>query len=501
MSFLGLDVGTTGCKVVAFIEGSGEQIASSYREYPLLSPHPGWGELDPNTVWDAVRDCLREVASKLRGDPPRALGISSQGEACVPVSSDGEVLGNAAVSFDARTAAYPDWWRERISDAEVMNITGQPMHPMYSAHKIRWWLDQHPDVFRRVWKFLCFEDFVQFRLGVPPTMSYPMAGRTMLFDRRTGAWSTRLLEIAGLEPHILPALAPSGTAVGVIPERVADDLGLPSGVVVATGAHDQIASAVGAGANTDGSSINTTGTVECVTVAFQNEPDNEPDLEALRQNNLCLYHHGEPGLWCSLAFNFTGGVLFRWYRDQFGRLEMERAQASGRDAYDVLLEHAPSAPTRLLVLPHFTSTGTPYFDAQARGAIVGLQLSTTKPEVTKAVLEGITFELRLNLGLLESSGVTVNELRAVGGAAKSDLWMQLKADLTGKTVVRLSTSETPSLGVARLAARSVGAHLEPARAVRTFEPRDQHARVYDEQFMIYRDLYGALQGINHRLAR
>ncbi len=497
MSFLGLDVGTTGCKVVAFREGSGEQIVSGYREYPLLSPHPGWGELNPNTVWDAVRECLREVASRLRHDPPQALGISSQGEACVPVSSDGEVLGNAAVSFDARTMAYPDWWRARIADAEVMNITGQPMHTMYSAHKIRWWLDQHPDVFRRVWKFLCFEDFVQFRLGVPPTMSYPLAGRTMLFDRRTGAWSARLLEVAGLEPAMLSAVAPSGTAVDVIPERVADDLGLPRGVVVATGAHDQIASAVGAGATSNGSSVNTTGTVECVTVAFQNEPD----LERLRSSNLCLYHHGEPGLWCSLAFNFTGGVLFRWYRDQFGSFEMHEARADGRDAYDALLEHAPAAPTRLLVLPHFTSTGTPYFDAQARGAIVGLQLSTTKPEVTKAVLEGITFELRLNLELLEASGVAVNELRAVGGAAKSDLWMQLKADLTGKTVVRLSTSETPSLGVARLAARSVGAQLEPACAVRTFEPRAAHARAYDEQFMIYRDLYGALRGINHRLAR
>ena len=502
MSLLGLDVGTTGTKGVAF-DIEGKPIASAYREYPLLSPKPGWQELEPEHVWRCVREVLGEVAQKTKHDPIRAMAMSAQGEAVLAVDKTGAVLTNSPVTFDARTADIPAWWLERMSRMELAQISGMPLHGMYSLNKILWLKQNQPEIFSKAHRFHCYEDFVQLRLGLEPIMSNSLAARTMALDARKGDWSQELLDIAGVPREKFSRTAQSGTVVGTISDSVADEIGLPHGIVVSTGGHDQPAGALGAGILESGEAVYATGTVDCICPIYKTYSVTEQTVAG----NLCCYPSCVPGLFASIAFNFTGGSLLKWYRDTFAAEELREADAAGKDVYEILCDRIPAEPEKLLILPHFTVTGTPHFDTASRGAILGLTLNTTRPELVSAVLSGVTYEMKLNLEMLQSAGVGISRLRAIGGGAKSVVWTQRKADIMGIPVAVLETTEAASLGVALLAGQAAGlvTDLKAAlgNAVRisyVCEPDTARAREYAERYGVYREVYEALKDINHRLA-
>jgi len=501
MSLLGIDVGTTGTKAVAF-DRVGNPLASAYREYPLRSPERGWMEVDPYEVADAIRYVIGTVAAKTKADPVTALSASAMGEAAVPVSRDGRFLSGVQVSLDERTADYPAWWRERIDPKEVYRITGHAIYSIYTLPRTQWLKKHRPEVYRETWKFLCFPEFVFYLLGAEPVTDYSEAARTMGFDVRAMRWSDKLFDIAGLDIEKFPRAAPSGTVVGEVSDTAAADLGLARGVTCVAGGHDQPCNALGAGITSGGLAVYGTGTVDCITPAFDGFVENEEFLK----NNLACYPHVVPGRYCSVAYNSTGGNLLKWYRDTFAAEERRAAKAEGVDPYEVILRGLPDGPSPAMVLPHFTVTGTPWFDTNSRGAIVGLKLSTTREEVVKALIEGTTFEMKLNLEALRRSDVPVEFIRSTGGGAKSRLWNQLKADMLGVPVATLQTSEGGSLGTAMLAGVATGVYPSLDAAVNLlirdkerFEPRPDVARRYDERFELYRELYPTLKELNHRL--
>lgn len=197
----------------------------------------------------------------------------------------------------------------------------------------------------------------------------------------------------------------------------------------------------------------------------------------------------------------------RWYRDTLAADQVAEAVRKSVDPYEVILSDLPAEPTGLLVLPHFTTTGTPWHDPDALGAVLGLRLTTTRGEIVRAILEGIIYEVKLNQALLAEAGIDIRLFKAIGGAAKSDLWMQINADILNRPVSVLETTEAASLGTALLGAKAAGlidsveeASTRFARVGRTFEPDPERARRYAERFAIYRDLYPATREITHRLA-
>lgn len=501
MSLLGIDVGTTGTKAVAFNHG-GRPIASAYREYPLHSRQKGWMEVDPHEVAAAIKDVISLVAAKTRHDPVSALSVSAMGEAAVPVARDGRFLAPVQVSLDERTASYPDWWRGRISNEDVFRITGHTIYSIFTLPRTQWIKEHWRSVYDQTWKFLCFQEFVFYLLGTEPVTDYSQAARTMGFDVRAKRWSERLFEIAELDPAKFPIAVQSGTLVGKVADTVANELGLPRGVKCVTGGHDQPCNALGAGILTGGSAVYGTGTVDCITPAF----DHFVDSTDFIQNNLACYPHVVPDKYCSVAYNSTGGNLLKWYRDTFADTEKRLAAEKGIDPYEVILSDLPDGPSPVMVLPHFTVTGTPWFDTNSRGALLGLRLTTTKGEIVKALIEGTTFEMKLNLEALRRSDVAVERIRSTGGGAKSRLWNQLKADMLGVPVATLQTSEGGSLGTAMLAGVATGVYGSLAEAAsalihehEVFEPRPEVSARYSERFAIYRQLYPTLREINHRL--
>ena len=492
---MGVDVGTTGCKAVVF-DNAGLVKASAYREYPVLNTEDNGAELDSNRV---MNQCLAVIAEAAGRMPlaVSAIGITSQGEAFTAVDHRGEHLCNGMVSSDVRAGRFARDWSREFGEGRLYGITGHTAHPMHTLFKLLWLKERKPDVWRRAAKFLCFEDLLEQRLGLDPAMGWPLAGRTMLFDVQRHEWSPDILGAIGLDAGRLARPLPSGTVAGTIPDALAEGLRLARGARVVTGGHDQPCGALGAGVTEPGVAMYATGTVECITPAF----DTATFTEALRAANLCTYDHTVPGMYTTVAFSLTGGNLLKWFRDEFASEERAEAARTGRNAYELILERATREPSKLLVLPYFTPSGTPYFDLETKGAILGLRLGTTRGEILRALLEGVAFEMRLNLKIMEQSGCAIRELRAIGGGARSAFWTQLKADVLGKPITALDVTEAGCLGVAMLA-RSAETN-EPVRdlarrwvrPIARIEPQPDAAKEYSRRFETYRAMYPVLKSI------
>lgn len=498
MSYLGLDIGTSGCKAVVFNE-YGEGFASAFREYPLITPHEGWVELDSEEVCSKCVEVIKEVALKTGADPILAMGISSQGEAFTPVDKNNTILGNGMVSSDTRAASIVSEFCDEFGAEKLYSITGHTAYPMFSVFKLIWIRKNKPELWGITAKFLCFEDLMHLKLGLDPAIGFSLAGRTMMFNVISHQWDEQILASVGLKAGQLARPLPSGSKVGTISAKIASQLGLPNDVLVVTGGHDQSCGALGAGIVSKGMAMYATGTVECITPVFE-----KPVFgDNLFKNNYCTYDFAIPGMYATVAYSLTGGNILKWYRDEFAFQEKEVAKQSGRNIYEVILDTLPERPSKLLVLPYFTPTGTPYFDSSITGSIIGLRFNTSREEILRALLEGVAFEMRLNLSILEKSGIVIDELRAIGGGGKSKVWNQLKANVLNKPITTVSVTEAGCFGVAMLAKSAItGISIEAivtewVKTSQTIFPQEEFAEHYEKQFRTYLKLYPALKSIKY----
>jgi len=500
MSYLGLDIGTSGCKAVVFNE-YGEELATAFREYPLITPNEGWVELDSEEVGVKCFEVIKEVALKTGADPVQAMGISSQGEAFTPIDKNGTILGNGMVSSDTRASGIVNKFCADFGAEKLYSITGHTAYPMFSLFKLIWIRENNPDLWSISDKFLCFEDLIHLKLGLDPAIGYPLAGRTMLFNVTSHQWDEEILASVGLRPDQLARPLPSGTVVGTISARIASQLGLSDNVIVVAGGHDQSCGALGAGIVSKGMAMYATGTVECITPAFENAIFGEE----LFRNNYCTYDFAIPGMYTTVAYSLTGGNILKWYRDEFAFQEKEIARQNGRNSYEVILDTLPPNPSKLLVLPYFTPTGTPYFDSSITGAIIGLRFNTSREEILRALLEGVAFEMRLNLSILEKSGIIIDELRAIGGGGKSKVWTQLKANVLNKPITTIAVTEAGCFGVAMLAKSAITSiPIEKivskwVKTSQTIFPQKEFAEHYEKQFQTYLRLYPMLKRLQNAI--
>ncbi|WP_346860614.1 FGGY-family carbohydrate kinase [uncultured Draconibacterium sp.] len=493
MNYIGIDIGTSGCKAVVFDKDGGE-LASSYREYTVLRPLENWAELDSEDVLTKCFEVIKEVNSKV-SEPVAAMGISSQGEAFTPVGAEGKIIGKAMVSSDSRAVDLIPEFTESFGEEKLYSITGHTPHPLNTLFKLIWVKQNQPKVWEEARYFLCFEDLLHLKLGIRPHISWSMAGRTMLFDVIKHEWSEEILSALGLDKSRLAQPVPSGQVVGKIDKATAKNLGFKNEVSVVSGGHDQTAAALGAGIVEPGFCMYATGTVECFCPILSKPAFSEQ----LRKNNLCCYDYTVEGNYTTVAYSLTGGNILKWVRNELGYEERQQAESLDGNAYTYLLEKMPDEPTKLLVLPYFSATGTPYFDTKAKGAIVGLQHNTSKGEITKALLEGVAMEMKLNLQLMEEAGMCVNTFVATGGGTKNNAWTQLKADVLNKKVIVRNVEEAGCYGAALLAqSASTGVPVKELiksfnKSDKVFHPDSVKAEAYEQKFESYKNLYPALK--------
>ncbi len=495
MSLLGLDIGTTGCKAIAFGK-EGNIVARAAREYPILTPRLNWAEQDAEHVWQLTWDALCETVAAATSDPPQAMALSVQGEAIIPVDSEGRALRPAILGMDTRTTEENRWLAERFGAETLFARTGMPLHTINTLPKLLWLQRHDAEVWKAAHQFLLYEDFFLRRLTGQATISHCLASRTQMYDLSTGNWADDILEECGIERSRLSDLSPEdGGVVGTLRDDLANKLGLAAKALLVSGGHDQACAALGSGVVEDAQAMVSTGTAEVVEVAMATPALNE----RLREGSVSVYRHVVPGLYLAMTLNHSGGLVLRWFRDHFCAEECEQARSQGEDPYDRILAGAPEGRTNLLVLPHFSGSGTPWLDTSSRGVILGLTFGTNRATIAKAVLEGLTFDLRVNLDLLKEGGVMVRELHAVGGGARSALWLHLKADICQVPLRVPQVTEAACLGAALLAGTAAGVFpdLEGAveQAVRSkqhVEPDPSTGAGYQHQFELYRRLYPTL---------
>ena len=501
MSLLGVDLGTTGCKA-GVIDENGRFLALAYREYEMLHPQPGWAELDSQAVWEKVKEVIREVAAGTRRDPITAVAASSMGEAMTPVSSNREILGNCLIGFDSRGEEYVPKLAKNPGRERLHALNGNILGGAYAAPKLEWLRDNDSDRFQRAYKYLLWGGLVGFLLGGEATTDRSLANRTLLLDLHQGDWSPEMLAATGLPLDKFPKVVPSGTLIGEVSDDMADDLGLPRGAKVVAGAHDQCCTALGAGVVKPGLATYGMGTFITVAPVY----DTIPPSESMLDSGMNVEHHAVPGLFISFLFNTTGGAALRWVRDTMAHADHVAAKQGGVDIYDLLMAEMPQGPTNLLVLPHFAPCGPPTFDPNSAGVIAGIKLETGRGELTRGILEGVTYYFAEGLDLLAKAGLQANEFRATGGGSKGDAWLQLTADVLGQPIARLAVNECGVMGAAILAGVGSGAFSSPVdtaerfvQVTRWFEPVAARHAVYRERLAQYKQLYPVLKQLLHQL--
>ncbi len=498
MSLLGLDIGTTGAKAVVFKE-NGEVIGKSYREYPLYVPSPDQCEIDPGEVWEAVKQVV-PAAVKQAGtiDPVRAVGISTLGDSVTPIDKNGNFLTRTVIgAADRRAVQQARWIEGRFTREELFEKTCAPLHAFCTLPKAMWFRESRPDIFDRIWKFAGWQEIAHLKMGLDPAMDYSLASHTMLMDIQSKSYFQELIHTCGLNTdHFFP-LAPSDSILGRLSADRAGILGLTGGTAVVAGGFDQCCCALGAGLLDTESAAISVGTLEGITaIADTYRPDS-----ALLEGNHGLGFYIIEGLFSTLAYVTTSGAILRWYRDTLGTAEVQEAKSQGKSPYEIMIDSTPDRPSGIFIMPYFAGSGTPWLDSNQRGTVFGLTLDTDRSEIIKGILDCICYEVRVNLDSLEAAGFRIKKLRAIGGGARSERWMQLKADITGLPVETTDVTEAGCLGAAFLAGlgsgvfSSSGDILEITKIRHVYEPRTAMKQSYDEAYRKYCELRSRVEGL------
>lgn len=485
MISLGIDIGGTGCKCVAFRD-DGTQLAISYQEYAVSA---GTVNLPPVILSDSVAHVIAECVSQLPNkDDVKVITVSSFGESFVAVDENGTALTDILMYFgNTESQAFTDLV-EKVGAEKFMRIARILPDACYSLSKM---LYTQQVAERAVWKFLFIAGYVCYRLSGKPVADIPLACRSLLYDVKNRCWSKELLDECGIAESTLPEVMPAGTEVGTLLPDVAARIGLSSDVKVVIGAHDQIVNALGAGVQNIGEAVDTSGTCECITPLFGDIPE---DLQFQYNNFACVPYLEDRG-YVTYAYNISAGSVVRWYRDALGQYLRNEAEQKGVSIYDLLNELCPAEPTDLMVLPFLQGMGgTPDVDPHATGMIAGLTTNTRLPDIYRAVLEGVTYEMRYNQEKLEENGVHLKKLYACGGGAKSPAWLQIKADILGCDIIPVQCDETGAMGSAILGLAAVTGEA-PFDIARRFwkygeaiHPNPDHKAIYDKKYGQYRML-------------
>ena len=509
MSIMGLDVGSSGCKARVYSE-EGTLIAQSRASYRSTSPRPDWMELDARLLWrkvaESIRDAARAAAEKR--DPVTVLSMATMGDSLVAVRQDGTPLGPYILYSDRRSVPQTDRIVKSMGRKRLFAITGMPPHPMNTLTKILWLRDNDAERFRSAARFLCVEDFIMTRLGLPPTTSFSNASRTMAFSIADCRWSEEILSAADLERGRLPEAVPSGTVIGTVEKGVARALGLRERVRVVAGGLDQACGILGADAASFGSVQNAMGTQEILAFtvpAGMLSPEVGGKLLAGRYS---VGRHVLPDAYMIMGMIINPGLLVRW-----ASLTLQTGRGGRARSLDTLIDAALTGrpPCHVTVLPYLSGRGTPEMNASACGVILGLDPSVSGLDIFQSVLQGIAYEAAINVEAMEAIGLRISSFKCVGGGARSDAYLQLRSDVLSREVARMRDREAAAVGAVVLAGVGSGVWKSMTHAARllngeqrVFRPNPVNADFYRKQKALHVRLSRVLKtsfAVSARLVR
>lgn len=496
---LAIDAGTTGVRSMLFTK-AGEVLGKAYSEYESFFPNPSWVEQDAESWWTQSCVTIKQALSESGISPGRIIGISvtNQRETIVPIDEDGHPLRRAIVWQDRRTVPQCDWIEKELTQDAVYSTTGLTVDPYFSAPKILWVKQNEEQIFKKTHKFLLVHDYLIYRLSGEFVTDFSNASRTMMFDVRKADWSERILEGLGVPEEILPATVEPGKQIGELTTKASKETGLKEGTPVIAGGGDQQCAALGVGVVKEGMLKSTTGTGTFL-LSHSKTIRLDPGLRVL------CSRHVVPDSFVVEASMFTTGSALKWFRDNLGTEEVTVADEKGVNPYDVITEEASQVlpgSEGVIHIPHFVGAGAPNWNPYARGIFAGLALGHTRAHIIRAILEGVSYEIRTNIEVMRELGLPTREVRVTGGAARSETWMQIQANVLRTPIVRTQMEEATAVGSAILAFKGVGVFKSVAQAaeemVQTLEPLQptkETRKVYQDGYKTFKSLYSAISGI------
>ncbi|MCL5408664.1 MAG: xylulokinase [Candidatus Omnitrophica bacterium] len=484
---LGIDLGTTGVKVV-LVNMDGVIKAAVTEEYGLITPRPGWAEQHPSEWWEAASKAIRKILSskKITGNHVLGVGLTGQMHGSVFLDAQNRVVYPALLWCDQRTQKECDEINETIGKEKVFEITCNPVLTGFQAPKILWLKNNHRKIYDKVKKILLPKDYIRFCLTGEFATDVSDASGTSLFDVKNRTWSKEILERLRIPPESLPRSYESMEITGKITKQAGEITGLLEGTPVVAGAGDQAAGGIGNGIVEEGLVSVTLGT-SGVVFAHSDKVFVDPG------GRLHTFCHAVTNKWHLMGVMLSAGGSLRWFRD----IMKEKS-------YKTITEEAKKIPPGsegLFFLPYLTGERTPYPDPDARGVFFGLSLKHTKSHMARAVMEGVTFGLKDTIEIMKEIGLPMgNSFRASGGGGKSSFWCQMQADIFNKNMERLKSEEGPAYGAALLAGTGLKVFPEIEKTCKkfikrkdTFHPGEKTQKTYERFYPLYVKLYKDLK--------
>ncbi len=503
---LGIDVGTSATKTLA-IDESGRILAeATSAEYPLYHPQPSWSEQNPEDWWQATQATVRAVLAKADARPAdvKAIGLSGQMHGSVFLDDKQRVVRPALLWNDQRTAAECEEIERRAGGREALiRMVANPALTGFTAPKVLWLRNKEPENFAKVRKLLLPKDYIRFRLTGEFATEVSDASGMLLLDVAKRRWSSELLSALELDEKLLARCYESHEVTGKLTREVADSLGLTTSCAVVGGAGDCAAGAVGNGIVTAGCASTSIGTSGVVFV-------HSDEVKIDPRGRVHTFCHAVDGKWHMMGVNLSAGGGLQWFRNALCQSLKQFCGVEGLEVYDLIAHEAAAVPPGsqgLFFLPYLSGERTPHADPNARACFIGLTRAHGRGHMARAVMEGVTYNLRESLEIFRELKVPIREIRASGGGAKSPLWRQIQADVFGQPVVTLNAEEGPAYGVALLAAVGSGAFrtIQEActasiRVVGETKTNAAAKEQYERGFTVYRSLYPALKGVFREIA-
>ncbi|MCK4478209.1 xylulokinase [Candidatus Bathyarchaeota archaeon] len=472
---MGIDIGTEGCKAILF-NAKGKSLARSYQEYPIIVPEPSWAEQDPHLWWNAVRKTVSDITKKVNVHPGQieCVSLAGQSPVLVPVDKRGNPLMNAIIWMDRRAV------RQTRTITRIVGITEDPSMIL---PKIIWVKEQHPQVFRKAHKFLQSTDFIEYKLTGNFVTNW-LNAITCHFDVSEDRWSETVLNQLEIPIQKLPDVFRPTEIVGTVTEQASRETGLKKGTPVAAGGIDAYMAMIGVNALRTGCACEITGSSTCLMIP-SNRKVSDPEGRVKCEPFPML-----PNFWVTWGVMSSTGASLKWFRDTFGY------PSESYEDLDVEAAKAPPGSQRLIFLPYMMGERSPIWNPTARGVLVGLSLNHSRKHVVRAILEGCAFGIRHNLETIEGLGAEINEIRSCGGAARSRIFGQIKADVTGKPIIIPEEIEATALGAAIVGAVGVRVYGDIKEASENMikvksriNPKKTSHKKYTSSFQMYKDAY------------
>ncbi|WP_028938449.1 xylulokinase [Pseudonocardia spinosispora] len=482
------DLGTTGDKAT-LVDADGAVVATATESYGVDFGSGGKAEQDALAWWRAVCVATRRLLETVDARQIAGVSFSGQMMGAVLMDGSGAPVRPAIIWADTRSTAQSDALVERVGMERGYRITGHRINPTYSLSKVMWVRDTEPEVFSRVRHLLLAKDFIVHRLTGRLVTDPSDASSTNAFDQSTGAWSEELIDAAGLDRSLFPEVAASTTVVGTVTPEAASLTGLLAGTPVVLGGGDGPMGALGAGIVTEADGAYCyLGSSSWVSLAAD-RPLHDPDMRTM------TFNHVVPGGFVPTATMQAGGASLQWI--------METLAPDEPTAYVRLLDAAAEVPASadgLYFLPHLLGERSPYWNPRARAVFAGLARHHGPAHLSRAVLEGVGFNLYTGLLAFEENGASISSIDAIGGAANSAAALRIFADQWGKTVrPRSLVDEATALGAAVVGGVGVGLYdgfdIAKRLSSRTGEhlPNEVAHRRYLHEYQVFLDAYRRLE--------